>query len=45
MLHVLQYLVGTSIAALEDAADLIRIHSVVGGTNRGGFSFSSGVFR
>lgn len=41
MLQVLQYLVGTSIAAVDDSADLIRVQSVVGGPRRRGSSFSS----
>jgi hypothetical protein len=31
MLQVLQYLVGTSIAAVEECADLIMVQSFVGG--------------
>lgn len=42
MLHVLQYLVGTSIADVELSADLISVQSVVGGPSRSGSSFSSG---
>ena len=41
MLHVLQYLVGTSIAAVVFSADLTRAHSVVGGPSRKGSSCSS----
>lgn len=38
MLHVLQYLVGTSIAAVTVPSDLIMVHFVVGGPNVSGSS-------
>ena len=38
MLHVLQYFVGTSMAALVDPADLIMVHWVVGGPKANGSS-------
>ncbi len=41
MLQVLQYLVGTSIAAVEDWADLIMVQSFVGGASLRGSSFTS----
>lgn len=42
MLHVLQYLTGTSIAAVLEFADLIIVQSVVGGASLRGSSFGSG---
>ena len=42
MLQVLQYLVGTSIAALVAPADLTMVHAVVGGPKASGSSESSG---
>lgn len=42
MLQVLQYLVGTSIAAFVVSADLIIVHWVVGGPNANGSWESSG---
>lgn len=41
MLHVLQCLMGTSMAAVADTADLISTQSFVGGPTRRGSSFSS----
>ena len=42
MLQVLQYLVGTSIAAFAVPSDLIMVHCVVGGPKVKGSSESSG---
>ena len=42
MLHVLQYLVGTSMAPFGVPADLIVVHCVVGGPNVSGSSEFSG---
>jgi hypothetical protein len=42
MLQVLQYLVGTSIAAVADVADLIIVQSFIGGPSLKGSSSSSG---
>lgn len=42
MLHVLQYFVGTSIAAVEDSADCISVQSVLGGASLRGSSSRSG---
>jgi len=42
MLHVLQYLVGTSIAAVVELPDLIIVQSVVGGASLNRSSFGSG---
>lgn len=39
MLQVLQYLVGTSIAAADFSADLTRVQSLVGGPRTRGSSF------
>lgn len=41
MLHVLQYLVGTSMAAVDFSDDRTRVQSVVGGPSLRGSSFSS----
>ena len=43
MLQVLQYFVGTSMAAVSKVADLTMVHSVVGGPRaRGSSEFSGG---
>lgn len=43
MLQVLQYLTGSSMAAVEEVADLTLVQSVVGGPKaRGSSSFSGG---
>lgn len=42
MLQALQYLVGTSIAAMSVSADLIIVQAVVGGPNVSGSSEFSG---
>ena len=41
MLQVLQYLVGTSIAAVVDVADMTIVHSVRVGPRANGSSFGS----
>lgn len=42
MLQLLQYFVGTSMAALEPVADTTMVHSVVGGPGMSGSSLGLG---